>query len=183
MRLFPLSLLLTLAIFSSMAAAIDHRSHTSDSQSAMQQPQQQHHRLHRSLSVGYLRTQSVDTTGLTCQLDTPRNNSSPATSYEIPFYYAMGTRGNMGYVDLFTLQQRLFASISNSITWCWQDTQQTSVSSSSQSPPVGTRQRDRELQSKKRERVVAMARELGIISVSAGPSKMEGMYPRFAVTL
>jgi len=176
MKLFPLSLLLTLAIFSSTAAAMDYSSHTSGSQSAMTQ-QQQHHRLRRSLSVGYLRTQSVDTTGLTCQLDTPRNDSSPATSYEIPFYYALGTRGNMGYVDLFILQQRLFASISNSITWCWQDTQQTSVSSSSQSPPVGTRQKDRELQSKKRERVVAMARELGIISVSAGPSKMEGSCP------
>jgi hypothetical protein len=116
------------------------------------------------LLLGEMRTKSIDTSGMVCQLGVPHDTEAVTVSYEIPFYYALGTSEDLDFMGYHMLKQRIFTAIGSTISWCWKE--EAIVVSSG----AGDGGDDRKLQSEQRQQAMQNLRDLGILSVGAGPT-------------
>lgn len=113
--------------------------------------------------TGTARVESVDTTNLICQVG--QKNSDPiavAQTFEINYFYALGTTQELTNLEQHKIDQALFAAVQDNISWCYQETSASTFSNASTSNGNGGRTLSPE----------ARARELGIMSVSSGQAQM-----------
>jgi len=141
-----------------------------------QLPQQQQERQpHLRSLLG--RTASVDKTDLICQLGKPHSSESKVESFEIPFYYALGTTGDedLDFLQRHVLQQELFGSVRDGISWCYRETNKavTSEVDDGDERQLSTiaATADDEAREGKNSRALEVARKLGILSVGPGPTQ------------
>lgn len=124
-----------------------------------------------------LRAQSVDTTDLICEIG-QSNTDAPVETKVISYFLALGTIGELGPVETHQISQDIFASVEDHISWCY-----SNENDSFETSGTGSRDRDsgfgvkiydygdrkrRRANSKRRQRLLEVARELGILSVGSG---------------
>lgn len=107
------------------------------------------------------RTSELDATDLICQIGHPQLTGERIKSFSIPYYYALGTKGDMDNTEMFRLQQAIFNSVTRNVAWCYSEVETSSVDNSTRS--LNFR---RNLLPKLSD----MARQLGVLSVAAGPT-------------
>jgi hypothetical protein len=130
------------------------------------------------------RTDTIDPSELKCQIRPEQaTNNSTVQNFDVPFYYALGFSGQISSMDMLSIQQELFLSIYESITWCWKASLNGASSPSavvanrsstvqglaSIFQSVGGRLLGRSNRRHNNRGLVQFERDLGIISVGAGP--------------
>jgi len=129
--------------------------------------ERQRPQLRRNL-LGVDRTASVDTTGLICQLG--QEHALPGVvpkTFEIPYYYALGTTGAMDHYEMHKLSMRLFLSVKQAISWCYTESIEVVAAGENDG-------NNRALTKKEQQRdllLMERARKLGILSISTGLAK------------
>lgn len=114
------------------------------------------------------RIEAFDANELTCQIGDD-NSGGKMVTHDFYFWYAMFVSGNVGFQEMYTLEQRLFSAIEDDLLWCW-----TEVPTFDESEQ-GNRELTQNIESKQESRKLLQkrkftsdSRDLGIIAFTQG---------------